>query len=303
MGEVVVVGSINLDLVALVERLPGPGETVAGRSGGALLGGKGANQAVAAHRAGAVTRLLGAVGTDGAAATVLAELRATGLDTAGLARVPGPTGVAHVLVGGGDNMIVVVAGANAALDPVRIAAAPFAPGDVCVGQLETNAEALLAGFRRAREAGALTLFNPAPALPDRMAEPAALSDVIVANETEWSLLTGGGFDAADPAAGLAAAARDPSLAGAQLLVATLGARGVCAWIGGEIFSLPGHAVPVTDTTGAGDCFCGYLAAGLALGEAPRTALAQANAAAALAVQTPGGAASVPHRRMVDAFLA
>lgn len=303
MGEVVVVGSINLDLVALVERLPEGGETVAGRSGGALLGGKGANQAVAAHRAGARTRLFGAVGDDGAAETVLAQLRAAGLDTAEVEVIPGPTGVAHVIVGGGDNLIVVVAGANARLDPARTGAIALSPGDVCVGQLETSEAALLAGFRRARERGAITLFNPAPAILAMMAGPAALSDVIVANETEWGLLSEGGFDPANPAAGLAAAARRPGLDGARMLVATLGGRGACAWIGGEIVMLPPHPVTVVDTTGAGDCFCGYLAAGLALGDAPSTALRRANAAAALAVQTAGGASSAPYRETVEAVLA
>lgn len=303
MGEVVVVGSINLDLVARVERLPGAGETVAGRSGGALLGGKGANQAVAAHRAGARTRLLGAVGDDSAAETVLAQLRAAGLDTAEVERIPGPTGVAHVIVGGDDNLIVVVAGANALLDPARTGAVAFSPGDVCVGQLETSEAALLAGFRRARERGATTLFNPAPAVLAMMAGPAALSDIIVANETEWTLLTEGAFDAAQPAAGLAAAASRSGLNGARMLVATLGGRGACAWIGGEILVLPPHPVTVIDTTGAGDCFCGYLAAGLALGDAPAVALRRANAAAALAVQAPGGAISVPPLEAVEAALA
>lgn len=194
MGEVVVVGSINLDLVTLFERLPEAGEAVAGRSGGAILGGKGANQAVAAHRAGAHTRFLGAVGDDGAAETVLAQLRAAGLDTAEVERIPGPTGVAHVIVGGGDNLIVVVAGANARLDAARTGATELSPGDVCVGQLETSEAALLAGFRRARERGAMTLFNPAPAVRSMMAGPAALSDVIGANETEWGVLTDGAFD-------------------------------------------------------------------------------------------------------------
>src|SRR5690606_30529840 len=113
--------------------------------------------------------------------------------------------------GGDDNLIVVVAGANALLDPARTGAVAFSPGDVCVGQLETSEAALLAGFRRARERGATTLFNPAPAVLAMMAGPAALSDVIVANETEWTLLTGGAFDAAHPAAGLAAAANRSGL--------------------------------------------------------------------------------------------
>lgn len=297
---VYVVGSINVDLVAFCARLPRVGETVRGHAFERHPGGKGANQAVAAARAGAAARMVGATGRDTEGEYLRGALAGYGVDLEKVAYADAATGTALILVGGGDNQIAVVPGANAQVLPAQADALDFQPGDICLAQMEIPAETVRAAFARARARQASTLFNPAPALPEARAL-FPLADVIVVNETECAAFSGIAPDGTEATA--QAAARALGLAAAQTLVMTLGAEGVLAVCGGQILAVPGHAVEAVDTTGAGDCFCGYLAAGLARGAALEAALHEANAAAALAVQAKGAASSLPERAAVLRFLA
>lgn len=286
MGRVVVVGSINVDLVAFAGRLPRPGETVLGSAFERHPGGKGSNQAIAAARAGAEVEMVGAVGQDALGDFMLETLDGFGVATAGVARVAAATGVALITVGAGENQIVVVPGANHALDKARAEQLAIGPDDACLAQLETPPEVVAAAFERARSAGAITILNPAPALPEG-AGLIPLADVVVLNESECAAYAG------SAPSGARAAARSLGLRPDQGLVLTLGGAGVAALWNGHAITLPAHAVEALDTTGAGDCFCGFLAAGLARGEEPETAIRLANAAAALAVSRRGAASSLP----------
>jgi ribokinase len=302
-ARVCVVGSANVDLTFATDRLPGPGETRAVRDFRTGCGGKGANQAVMAARAGAAVAFVGRVGTDPFGERLRAALRAEGVDTAHLAADPArPTGLAGILLDdSGENRILLVPGANAALTPsdVRDAAAAVRAAAVVVGQVEVPVEATLEAFRLARAAGAWTLLNPAPAaaLPDELLR---LTDWCVPNETEAAQLTG--HDAATPA-GAEAAADALRRRGPSAVVVTLGARGCLVSGEGGAFHVPAPAVPAVDTTGAGDAFVGALAALLAAGVPLRDAAARSAGAASLSVTRPGAQSSYPTAAEVDAFLA
>jgi ribokinase len=276
---VLVVGSINVDLVVHTERLPGPGETVAGgrfERGG---GGKGANQAVAAARAGAAVALVGAVGDDDLGAEALAELRAAAVDVAAvrrLARVA--TGVALIVVAGdGDNQIAVASGANHELAAADVRAPAAAPGCV-LASFELRDEPVLAAGRLARDAGCPLIVNPAPARP-LPEELCALRPIVVPNRSEAAQLSG----AENPEE---AAARLRARTGAPVAI-TLGERGALVADDDGTLLVPAPRVAVVDTTGAGDAFCGALAAALAGGAELRRAAADAVAAASRAVTVAG----------------
>jgi ribokinase len=296
-----VVGSANVDLVAYADRLPARGETIRGQAFERFLGGKGVNQAVAAARAGAEALLVSAVGKDSFGDYVLAALRDAGVEISEIERTSASTGVAAITVGGGDNQIVVVPGANDLIDVRRMRGLAFAAGDVCVAQLETAPAVVEAAFEQARSRGALTLFNPAPAVAEAKSL-FPLADVLVVNETECASFTGAPFDLSDAAQAIRDAAKKLGLGPNQTFVVTVGEQGVRALSRGRAISIAGHRVAAVDTTGAGDCFCGTLAAALGRGEAIEAALSEANAAAALSVTKKGAAASMPARAEVLAFL-
>ena len=300
VGRVVVVGSINVDLVVRVARLPGPGETVVGGTFERHGGGKGANQAVAAARAGAPVRFIGAVGADETGAAAVIELAEEGIDTRGIAILPDvATGIANIVVGpGGENQIAVASGANGALSAEHVARAletdPLRPGDVCLLAFEIPADAVLAAAEAARDAGATLIVNPAPAreIEDRLY---ALGPILTPNRGEAARLTG---QDAPEAAGIALANRTGSPS-----IVTLGARGaLVATPEGEVVHLPAHPVHPLDTTGAGDTFNGTLAAALAGGVGIDEAARRAIVAAGLATESPG-ARSGPTRADVDAAIA
>lgn len=286
-GRVVVAGSVNQDVVVTVNALPDPGETVSGAQLTRGPGGKGANQAVAARRAGADVVMHAAVGADDAGTDLLSFLHGEGVDVSAVVHRQGvPTGTAIVTVDAcGENTIVVIAAANATLGPTDVANV-FATADVLVAQLETPIATTQAFFAAGRAASARCVFNPAPAadVPD---EVLALVDVLIVNEAELATLTGH----RDPAVG-ARTLTDRRFAGA--LIVTLGARGAVAVRDGTITTVPPRVVEAVDATGAGDCFVGYLAAGLAAGRDLDVALSVATAAAALCVQRPGASAAMPH---------
>ena len=290
--RVVVVGSINADLVVSVPALPGPGETVTGGRFARHGGGKGANQAVAAARLGAAVTFVGAVGDDDLGATALGELAAEGIDVSAIAQLAGvATGVALIAVdAAGENTIAVASGANAELDGDAVAAAldgrlDGTPGVVLLGH-EVPEAAVLAGARAARAAGWVAVLNPAPARP-LAPELVALAPLLTPNSSEACVLAG----QADPAAAARALARET---GAPVLV-TLGARGVLLVDGAAEDQIPAPAVEVVDTTGAGDTLNGALAAELARGTALPEAARVAVAAASLSTRRAGARSGMPRR--------
>jgi ribokinase len=289
---ITVFGSINMDLVANTPRLPVPGETVAGTSFATAAGGKGANQALAARRAGAEVRMVGAVGRDEFAEPALSLLKEAGTDLSGVKTVDGPTGTALILVGGdGENMIAVVAGANGSVDAgqAETAVAALTATDTLMLQLEVPAKAVEAALRSAKSAGVRTILNLAP-LTAEAAALAKLADVVIANETEFELLAGRqGLSAAEREETALAMHRETG----QILIITLGAAGVIATEGGTLHRAQGLKIEPVDTVGAGDTFCGYFAASLDAGLGFDAALRRAAVAGSLACLKAGAQPSIP----------
>lgn len=298
---ITVFGSINMDLIANTDRLPQPGETVAGSSFATAAGGKGANQALAAARAGSSVRMVGAVGQDGFAEPALALLSEAGTDLFSVKRVSEPTGTALILVGGdGENMIAVVPGANGtttAADATS-AVADMQAGDILMLQMEVPPEAVEQALRAAQEKSVRSIFNTAP-LTDDAIRLADLASIIVANETEFELLIGAKSLAAEQRI---EAMQALSARTGQTLVVTLGAEGVIAIHGGEIVRASGLKIEPVDTVGAGDTFCGYLAASLDQGLEFPAALRRAAVAGSLACLNAGAQPAIPLAEKVDASL-
>lgn len=302
-ARIVIVGSVNMDLVLRCGVLPRPGETVAGQSFDTHPGGKGANQAVAAARQGAAVAFVGAVGDDAFGPVARQALAVEGLELSQLATLPGQTtGVAMILVEhSGQNCIALAPGANAAVNAERVRAAESAVAGAAllVCQLETPLDGVRQAVALARRHGVPVLLNPAPAqpLPDALL---AEIDVLVPNETEAALLLG-----LPPGAPLEAEAAALALRerGVGLVIITLGGDGLCVADADGVRRLPAPRVTPVDTTGAGDTFIGAYAAarvaGLPLGEA----LVRAQQAAALGVTRPGAMASMPTRAECEAHFA
>ncbi|MCK1462645.1 ribokinase [Bradyrhizobium sp. 2] len=301
MGRVFIAGSINMDVVATADRHPKVGETVAGRQVLYFPGGKGANQAVAASRLGTKTTLIGRLGKDSFGAELRTFLGAQGIDLGSVRDADTHSGTAIITVAASDNTIVVIPGSNALVSTDDVADVPLAKGDVAVSQFEIPLPTIAAFFQRARSAGATTLLNPAPA-QKMSAELLALVDILVLNETELGFLAGVELSDGDEAATIIDVARQLQAREDQTICVTLGKRGVLALAGREEFAVPGRAVKAVDTTGAGDCFVGALAAQLAEGVPLRTALAFANAAASISVQRMGAGPSMPTAAEVAAVI-
>jgi len=302
MGRVFVAGSINMDVVATADRHPAIGETVTGSKVLYFPGGKGANQAVAARKLGAPTTLLGRLGRDAFGRELKAFLANQGVDIS-LVRetAEAHTGTAIITLANSDNTIVVIPGANGLVSPDDLAGGAVAKGDIAVSQFEIPLPAIRAFFGRARTVGATTILNPAPARACD-GELLGLVDILVLNETELGLLSGRKICETDDAASLVQAAQSLRAGTEQIICVTLGRRGVVALVDGEPVIMPGHSVKAIDTTGAGDCFVGALAARLAWGTAIREALFYANAAASISVQRMGAAPSMPTAEEVAAML-
>jgi ribokinase len=299
MGRVFVAGSINMDVVATAERHPKVGETVAGQAVLYFPGGKGANQAVAAAKLGARVALIGRIGRDAFGADLKTFLAAQGIDLRLLRETAGAhTGTAIITVADADNTIVVVSGANAIVDTADVAAATLAKGDVAVSQFEIPLPAIAAFFKRARAAGATTILNPAPAI-EFDAELLDLVDVLILNESELGLLAKTELRDTDDHAKFIEALRSLQAGKDKIICVTLGKRGVLALIDGEPLIIAGRAVKAIDTTGAGDCFVGAVAAQLAGGKSIGDALNYANMAASISVQRMGAAPSMPTAAEVD----
>ncbi len=302
MARVFVAGSINMDVVATADRHPRIGETVAGKAVLYFPGGKGANQAVSAAKLGAPTTLIGRVGTDAFGRELKAFLAAQDVDISFVkdtAEVH--TGTAVITIAKADNTIVVVPGANGLVSAEDVGAPVLAKGDIAVSQFEIPLATVSAFFKLARAAGATTILNPAPAV-EFGAELLDLVDILILNETELGLLTKTELrDSDEPARFVEAARRLPANLGRTICV-TLGKRGVLALIEGQSLLVPGHQVKAVDTTGAGDCFVGALAAQLASGRTIDEALDYANVAASICVQRMGAAPSMPTAAEVAAMV-
>lgn len=302
MGRVVVAGSINMDVVVLADRHPRPGETVAGREINYFPGGKGANQAVAAAKLGAATTLIGRVGVDAFGRELRAFLTTQRVDLTLVRDTPeAHSGTALITLAGAENTIVVVSGANGLVSPADVATAPLAEGDVAVSQFEIPLPAIKAFFERARTGGAATILNPAPAIAFDHAL-LELVDVLLLNETELGLLANVGLREPDDHARLLDATRSLPMDDDKTVCVTLGKRGALALVQGEPLIIPGRAVTAVDTTGAGDCFAGALAARLVAGNAIRDALQYANIAASISVQRMGAAPSMPTAAEIEAVI-
>jgi len=297
---VVVVGSANVDLIAYTPRIPGPGETVIGDRVALSFGGKGANQAVMARRAGARAWLIARVGDDEYGESLMADLDAAGVETRYVERVPGATGVAPIWVEpDGTNRIIVIPGANRAWRTGDAAAAVEAipDVDVVVGQLEIPQAVTAEAFGAAKRRGATTILNPAPAAP-LIPELLATTDWIIPNEDELSALARGvttaGATFEDELAGFATAVRS------RVLV-THGANGAVLVGGdGSLVHVAAPIVDAVDTTGAGDAFIGSFAAAIASGLEALAAAGEAVQVASASVTTPGARGSVVGR---DAYSA
>ena len=297
--EIAVVGSVNIDLVASVARLPLPGETVHALGFEQFVGGKGGNQAVAAARLGRHVTFVGLTGDDIEGQTVRAALAAEGVDLTHLGTTSTVgTGRAIVLVGqDAENSIVVVGGANAALDPAYLtqAAEVLTSAAVVVAQLEVPVETVLAA---AHHAAGTFVLNPAPA-QELPTELLSLVDVLVVNETEYAVVLGRPLpedltEVEDHVAALGLRCA---------VVVTLGGRGAALCHRGEVVRVPTPSVPVVDTTGAGDTFIGALADALSRHEPAPEALRWAVHAASLSVGALGATTGMPTREQVAASIA
>ncbi|MBR4748414.1 MAG: ribokinase [Abditibacteriota bacterium] len=288
--KILVVGSSNTDMTALVPSIPGPGETVVGSGFRVTLGGKGANQAVACVRQGAATAFVTALGNDSFGDTLTDSFVREGMQTDCIVRKPVHSGVALIFVDeNGENSIGVAAGANSLLSPEDIDAADscFEEGGILLLQLEIPMDTVVYACRKAKSKNMTVILNPAPAaaIPPELLR---YTDIITPNEHELDRI------GKTPA--------ELFEAGVSLVVNTLGSRGARVISPDESYTVPAYKVRAVDTVGAGDCFNGVLAASLAKGMDVREAVHRAVAAAALAVTREGAQAAMPTGEETDAFI-
>ncbi|OJX48229.1 MAG: ribokinase [Chloroflexi bacterium 44-23] len=300
--DIVVVGSNMIDFLCHIPRIPKMGETLIGDSFHLGFGGKGANQAVMAAKLGARVGMVTKVGDDLFGKMIRDNLSNFGISTENVyLEKGGASGVAPIFVDSdGSNIIVIIPGANLMLsaEEVKQAAEQIRSAKLVVSQLEIRDDAIMAGFKIARDAGILTILNPAPARLIN-SKLIALSDILIPNETEAEMLTGievSGIKGAEEAA------QTLQKLGAQKILITLGKDGVFLFDNGDSHHFPAVKVDITDTTGAGDSFIGSLAYALSTGQGLPDAVRFANLAAALSVTKIGTQTSFPTLAEVEAFL-
>ena len=297
MPKVVVLGSINQDVVVTTAVLPTAGQTVVGSNVGYFAGGKGANQAVAASCSGVETTIIGRVGSDIAGSELIGFLKEKSVDTSHIT-IEGdlPTGAALIVVDSkGENTIVFAPGANlaVAVDPsVKINA-----GDVLLAQFEVPISSIVEFFKLGKANGATTVLNPSPALavPEELKEDV---DFCVLNETELSSLSGTEISPVTDVETMSRAARSLGFGPNSAVVVTLGKQGALLVNPDSSEFFEGHSVVAIDTTGAGDCFVGSMAACLTFQDTLDSALGYANRAAAICVTRPGAGPSMPRAEEV-----
>jgi ribokinase len=295
---ITVFGSINLDLIGRVSRIPHPGETVPGESFSTAAGGKGANQALAARRAGAKVRMVGAAGKDTMGEQAITLLKAGAVDLSEVRRLDMQQGVAMIFVdNAGENVIGILPGTNGAVTPddAERAVANLVGDDVLIVQQEVPQAATMRALALARVRGVTSILNIAPFL-DTTAAVAGTASIVVANETEFALLVGGKIsDLMAEMTGWAKTRR-------QTIIVTLGPDGALAATPETTIQVPALAIEPVDTVGAGDTFVGYLAAGLDTGLTLEAAMRRAAVAASLACLKPGAQPAIPTAAEVDAAL-
>jgi ribokinase len=298
-----VFGSLNMDLVGRVARLPLPGETILGETFETIPGGKGANQAVAAARLGAVTSMVGRVGQDSFGQLLLQAMAAAGVrvDTVTLDATH-HSGVALIAVAhSGENQIIVVPGANGAVDEADVNrfSQRLPEAQTLLLQFEIPFDAVQAAARVAHQAGVRVIVDPAPARPNLPEEFYYVIDILTPNQTEAAQLVGFEVDNVETAF---RAAKRLQQRGAPIVIVKLGQAGVVVVAPDESFACPAFPVDVVDTVAAGDAFNGGLAVALDEGQSLKQAVTWASAVAAIAVTRPGAQPSMPHRHEVEAFL-
>ena len=292
-----VIGGINQDIVATSENHLRPGETLTGTGLAYYPGGKGANQAIAAARAGSPVTMIGCTGDDAFGDGLRSYLAESGVDISGVTvNKDVPTGTALIIVAKGENSIMVVLGANEKVVPESIHGIDFEKDDVVVAQFETPLETTLLAFEAAKSVGARTLLNPSPVKGSINQELLNATDVLVVNEHEFMSI----FNAPLEPLLSGKASRPKKFSGT--LVITLGEKGVSTWNGDEAIKHAGRPVDALDSTGAGDCFMGYLASGLHGKKDLGSAVNLANAAASISVTRAGAASSLPTRQEVEQSL-
>jgi ribokinase len=298
MGNIIVLGSINMDVVVTTPRLPLAGETIAGNSLHFIPGGKGSNQAVAAARLGGQVKFVGRLGDDAFGETLHTFLQHEQINLTHLGVLQGiPSGTAIISVGANsENTIIIVPGANAAITPDDVEDIPIQPDDIIVSVLETPQPTIQRLFERAKAVNARTILNPAPAMP-LISGLAALTDYLILNETELALLAHQPI--ASDVNGIAGLARHLLAHPAQTLIVTLGAQGCLCVQADALLPMAGYSVNAVDTTGAGDCFVGAFATALMEQRSLAACLTFANRAASLSVQRLGAATSMPYRRDIE----
>lgn len=295
---ITVLGSTNLDLIGTVSRIPRPGETVPGDRFSMAAGGKGANQALAARRAGAEVRMFAAAGSDAFAAEALKLLAEDGVDLSHVRRVEGPTGIAMIFVDeAGENVIAILPGANGTMGvaDADAALAGLGIGSVLMLQQEIPQAATARALELAKAQGVVSILNTAPFL-DSTKGVAELASIVIANETEFELLSGAGINHIEEAMDDWARSQN------QTIIVTLGPDGARAATPTGSFAVPALKVDPVDTVGAGDTFCGYLAAGLDRGLDLEAAMRRAAVAASLTVLKPGAQPAVPYAADVEKAL-
>ena len=300
-ANVVVIGSLNMDLVTRAPRLPRGGETLNGESFSTIPGGKGANQAVAAARLGAQVSMVGCVGSDAYGQQLRGALLAEGIDCQAVSVVDGSSGVALIVVDdNSQNAIVIVAGANGELTPAVLERfdAVLQSADVIICQLEVPDATVGHALKRGRELGKTVILNPAPASRALPAEWYAYVDYLIPNESEAMVLSGLAVDSLETAE---AAATQLIASGAGKVIVTLGAQGLVFANGSSFEHFPAPRVKAVDTTAAGDTFVGGFAAALASGKDEVEAIRFGQVAAALSVTRAGAQPSIPTLLEVQAF--
>ena len=300
-ANVVVIGSLNMDLVTRAPRLPRGGETLIGESFSTIPGGKGANQAVAAVRLGAQVSMVGCVGSDAYGQQLRGALLAEGIDCQAVSVVDGSSGVALIVVDdNSQNAIVIVAGANGELTPTVLDRfdAVLQSAEVIICQLEVPDATVGHALKRGRELGKTVILNPAPASRALPAEWYAYVDYLIPNESEAMVLSGLAVDSLETAE---AAATQLIASGAGKVIVTLGAQGLVFANGSSFEHFPAPRVKAVDTTAAGDTFVGGFAAALASGKDEAEAIRFGQVAAALSVTRAGAQPSIPTLLEVQAF--
>jgi ribokinase len=310
MGRVVVFGSSNTDMTVRVPRLPVAGQTILGSTFTTSPGGKGANQAVAARRAGAEVVFVTAVGDDELGKQALERYTRDGIDVSHVRTVEGiASGVALIFVSeDGENMIGVASGANLGLSPQDVDGLPaslFRRGDVLLAGLEIPVQTAIRALRRGAQAGMQTILNPAPApalSESQVQELLSAATVLTPNRVEAHALAGMATNRTSEPDWKRCAERLRAM-GAAAVVITLGSRGCVVTTAGGTWSFDAPEVEAVDTVGAGDAFNGALAVALAEGRMLHEAAPWANAAAALAVTQPGAQSALPHRDAIEMLAA